>query len=127
MPEETPEVTATETEPIVTPEERLKEIFDAFEANGAPGIEDATNVLFVLDGEGGGSHLLSLAPGKTTWNAGYEGEADVSVKLSVEDFFAIADGKFDGRLGIASERLEVSGDLDKAALMLRAVAPIEAG
>jgi predicted lipid carrier protein YhbT len=41
----------------------------------------------------------------------------VSVTLSAEDLVAVADGKYDGRLLVASERIVVEGDQDLALAM----------
>ena len=40
------------------------------------------------------------------------------MKLSVDDFLAIADGNFDGRLAVASERIEFDGDMSAAESLL---------
>jgi putative sterol carrier protein len=59
-----------------------------------------------------------------TWKAGYDDpEADVTVKLAAADFVAIADGDFDGRLAVASERLEITGDRALAERLLKLVEP----
>jgi putative sterol carrier protein len=104
--------------------DRLKEIFDAFVAKGARGASEASRFVFDLTGEGGGRYLLTLAPDAVTWKAGYaDPEADVTVKLAAADFVAIADGDFDGRLAVASERLEISGDRALAERLLDLVEP----
>lgn len=103
---------------------RVKEIFEAFVAHGAPGAEQTTRFGFELTGEGGGRFLLQLDPGGVSWQSGYaDGETDVSVRLTAEDFVAVADGAFDGRLAVDSERLEISGDRGLAERMLALVAP----
>ena len=104
---------------------RIEEIFKAFEKKGAPSAEAATTFLFDLQGPTGGCHLLHVAPGGVTWTKNYAGDADVRVKLSVEDFLAIADGTFDGRLAVASERIEIEGDLGAAEKLLSAIEPEE--
>ena len=100
---------------------RIEEIFQAFEKKGAPSAQAATTFLFDLQGETGGRHLLRVAPDGVTWTKNHGGDADVRVKLSVDDFLAIADGTFDGRLAVASERIEIEGDLAAAEKLLSAI------
>ena len=116
------------TEPVVEVDvpARLKEIFAAFEAKGAPGAEIAKTFVFELEGTGGGRHLLSLSPEGVTHEDDYSGDADVVVKLTVDDFLALADGGFDGRLAAASERIELTGDMEAAERMLGLIEPEEA-
>lgn len=104
---------------------RIEEIFRAFEKKGAPSAEAETSFLFDLQGESGGRHLVRVAPGSVVWTKDYAGDADVRVKLSVDDFLAIADGTFDGRLAVASERIEIEGDLAAAEKLLSAIEPEE--
>lgn len=114
----------TETPTPAAIADRLKEIFDAFIAKGAAGTAETSRFVFDLTGEGGGRFLLTLAPDAVTWKAGYtEPDADVSVKLAAADFVAIADGDFDGRLAVASERIEIAGDRALAERMLDLVEP----
>ena len=49
--------------------------------------------------------------------------AAVTVKLAAADFVSIADGQFDGRLAVASERIEIAGDRALAERMLELVDP----
>jgi len=104
---------------------RIEEIFKAFEKKGAPAADTAATFLFDLQGATGGRHLLRVAPGSVAWTKDYAGDADVRVKLSVDDFLAIADGTFDGRLAVASERIEIDGDLTAAEKLLSAIEPEE--
>jgi hypothetical protein len=108
---------------------RIEEIFQAFEGKGAAGADREATFLFRLEGEGGGVHLLRISPEAARWERNYAGAdaAEVDIKLSVEDFLSIADGNFDGRLAVASERVEISGDLDLAEKFLGWVEPEEAG
>jgi putative sterol carrier protein len=108
------------------PVDRIEEIFRAFEAKAAPGATSVTTYLFVLEGEAGGQHLLRVAPAGISWEKGYAGAADVTVRLSVDDFLAIADGNFDGRLAVASERIEIEGNREAAEGLFRAIEPEEA-
>ena len=109
------------------PGARIQEIFEAFAAKGARGTEQPATFLFMLDGTAGGSHLLRLDAGSVRWEHAYEGPADVTIKLTVDDFLAIADGTFDGRLAVASERIELSGNLEFAEALLGWIEPEEAG
>jgi alkyl sulfatase BDS1-like metallo-beta-lactamase superfamily hydrolase len=105
---------------------RIKEIFDAFVSHGAAGATSPARVVFELAGEGGGRFLLTLAADAVTWAPGYAAaDADVTVKLTAVDFVAVADGAFDGRLAVASERVELSGDRALAERMLELVEPPE--
>ncbi len=120
--EQTPEV-----EEIVAVDKaaRIEEIFRGFEAKGAVGAAGDASYLFELEGDDGGTHLLKVAPSGVTWESGYSGAADVSVKLSVDDFLAIADGTFDGRLAVASERIEVDGNMELAEGLVGFIEPEE--
>jgi len=105
---------------------RLEEIFRGFEAQGAPGAGAPLSCRIELEGEGGGSHLLHIAPEGVSWEADTQAPgADIGVRLSVEDFLAIADGKFDGRLAVASERIELSGNRELAENVLSWFEPPE--
>jgi putative sterol carrier protein len=112
---------------VLEPADRIEEIFRAFEAKGAAGATSPRTFRFVLQGDGGGSHLLTVSPAGVSWNKDYEGDADVTVRLSVDDFLAIADGNFDGRLAVASERIEIDGDREAAEALLGTIEPEEAG
>lgn len=104
---------------------RIAEIFEGFVAKGAPGAEAGATYLLQLEGEHGGTHLLKVSPGAIEHEAGYTGDADVVVKLSVEDFLSMADGNFDGRLAAASERIEISGDMAAAEALVGSIEPEE--
>jgi putative sterol carrier protein len=116
----------SETAPqAADPGARIEEIFRAFETKGAQAETAAATYLFDLQGPAGGRHLLRIGSGAVRWEKDYDGDADVKVKLSVDDFLAIADGSFDGRLAVASERIEVDGDLTAAESLLGAIEPEE--
>ncbi len=108
--------------PAPDPRARIEEIFRAFEAKGAASAARTATFQFQIEGDGGGSHLLSVGPERTAWTADATGNPDVLVRLSVADFLAIADGAFDGRLAVASERLEISGDMEAAEQLLTWIA-----
>lgn len=114
----------TETGTPATTADRLKEIFDAFVAKGARGTSGTSRFLFDLTGDDGGRYVLTLAPDAVTWTVGRDdAAADVTVKLAAADLVAIADGDFDGRLAVASERIEITGDRALAERMLGLVEP----
>ena len=114
----------TETPTPAPTADRLKEIFDAFVAKGAPGASVTSRFLFDLTGDGGGRFLLTLAPDAVTWTTGGDDTAaDVTLKLAATDLVSIADGDFDGRLAVASERIEIAGDRALAERMLDLVEP----
>jgi putative sterol carrier protein len=104
---------------------RIEEIFRAFETKGAPAATQSASYAFEIQGESGGRHLLRVGPDGVRWEKDYAGEADVRVRLSVDDFLAIADGTFDGRLAVASERIEIEGDLTAAEALLGSIEPEE--
>lgn len=104
---------------------RIEEIFRGFETKGAAGAPGDASYLFELEGENGGTHLLRISPTVVKWETGYTGDADVSVKLSVDDFLAIADGNFDGRLAVASERIELEGNMELAEGLVGFIEPEE--
>ena len=114
----------TETAATISTADRLTEIFDAFVVKGSKGASATARFVFDLKGDGGGRFLLTLAPDEVTWRSGYaDADADVTVKLTAVDFVAIADGEFDGRLAVASERIEISGDRALAETMIKLVDP----
>jgi putative sterol carrier protein len=114
----------TETPTPAATADRLKEIFDAFVAKGAHGASETSRFVFDLTGDGGGRFLLTLAPDAVTWRTGdADAEGDVTVKLAAADFVAIADGDFDGRLAVASERIEIAGNRPLAESLLKLVEP----
>lgn len=116
----------TEPQSATVVHARIKEIFDAFVSHGAPGAESAARVVFDLAGDGGGRFVLTLASAGVSWGPGdAQAEGDVMVKLTAADFVAVADGAFDGRLAVASERIELSGDRALAERMLELVQPPE--
>lgn len=128
QPKTTPFMEETSTvEPVVVVDKaaRIEEIFRGFETKGAIAASGDASYLFELDGDDGGSHLLRVSPSAVKWESGYSGEADVSIKLSVEDFLAIADSNFDGRLAVASERIELSGDMELAEGLVGFIEPEE--
>ena len=105
---------------------RVKEILDAFVLRGALGATTPATFAFDLTGEHGGRFLLKPAADGVSWaGAGTTDEtpADVTVKLAAADFVAIADGQFDGRLAVVSERIEIAGDRALAERMLELVDP----
>ncbi len=116
----------TELAPAPPASERIEEIFRAFEAKGAPHADAERVFIFELTGDDGGRHALEVGPTAVRWRRDYSGSGDVTVRLSVEDFLAIADGRFDGRLAVASERIEVTGDLDAAERLFHAFEAEEA-
>ena len=123
--DETPQLEEAEKVVEIDKAARIEEIFRGFEIKGAVGAAGDASYLFELEGDHGGSHLLRVSPAGVKWENGYSGESDVSVKLSVDDFLAIADGNFDGRLAVASERIELEGNMELAEGLIGIVEPEE--
>ena len=122
----TPTDQAEESEPQPSTDERLSEIFSAFEEYGAAGATESQTCLFRLTGDAGGDYLLTTADGKATVEKDGSGDADITVTLPAEDLVRMADGDFDGRLAVASERIEIDGNLELAATLLGIIEPEEA-
>ena len=122
----TPTDQAEESEPQPSTNERLSEIFSAFEEYGAAGATESQTCLFRLTGDTGGDYLLTTADGKATVEKDGSGDADITVTLPAEDLVRMADGDFDGRLAVASERIEIDGNLELAAALLGIIEPEEA-
>ncbi len=122
----TPTDQAEESEPQPSTDERLSEIFSAFEEYGAAGATESQTCLFRLTGDAGGDYLLTTADGKATVEKDGSGDADITVTLPAEDLVRMADGDFDGRLAVASERIEIDGNLELAAALLGIIEPEEA-
>ena len=59
------------------------------------------------------------------WKNGEGETADATISLDTSDFIAIADGSLDGRLALASEKIELDGDLAAAAQLLRLFFPAD--
>jgi hypothetical protein len=112
-------VTEQPTTPPAPPslQERVREIFGAFHAHGAPGATGTTRYLLRLTGTATGTFLLEVSPEGAVWKNGEGETADVVVKMETSDLLAIADGNMDGRLALAAEKIELEGDLGAAALM----------
>jgi hypothetical protein len=118
----TPASTAT---PAPTVQDRVREIFAAFEAQGAPGATTTTRYLLKLGGNATGVFLLEVTPSGVHWKNGDGETADATISLDTSDFIAIADGSLDGRLALASEKIELDGDLSAAAQLLRNFFPAD--
>jgi hypothetical protein len=117
-----PASTAT---PAPTVQDRVREIFAAFEAQGAPGATTTTRYLLKLGGNATGVFLLEVTPSGVHWKNGDGETADATISLDTSDFIAIADGSLDGRLALASEKIELDGDLSAAAQLLRSFFPAD--
>lgn len=103
----------------------MREIFAAFEAQGAPGATTTTRYLLRLGGNATGVFLLEVGPDGVRWKQGENESADATIQLDTSDFIAIADGSLDGRLALASEKIELEGDLQAAAGLVRLFFPTE--
>lgn len=104
----------------------MREIFAAFEAQGAPGATTTKRYLLKLGGNATGTFLLEAGPDGVHWKQGEHEGADATIRLDTSDFIAIADGSLDGRLALASEKIEIEGDLEAAAGLVRLFFPAEA-
>ena len=60
---------------------------------------------------------------ETDWVASHA--HDATIRIDTSDFIAIADGSLDGRLALASEKIELEGDLGAAAVLLRLFFPAD--
>lgn len=111
--------------PSPTIQDRVREIFSAFEAQGAPGATASARYLLRLGGNATGLFLLEVSPSGVSWKNGEGETADVTIKIDTSDFIAIADGSLDGRLALASEKIELEGDMGVAAQMLHLFFPAQ--
>ena len=116
---------ASTAPPAPTVQDRVREIFAAFEAQGAPGATTTTRYLLKLGGNATGVFLLEVTPSGVHWKNGDGETADATISLDTSDFIAIADGSLDGRLALASEKIELEGDLTAAAQLLRNFFPAD--
>jgi putative sterol carrier protein len=116
---------ATPATPAPTVQDRVREIFAAFEAQGAQGATTTTRYLLKLGGNATGTFLLEVTPSGVHWKNGDGETADATISLDTSDFIAIADGSLDGRLALASEKIELDGDLTAAAQLLRNFVPAD--
>lgn len=103
----------------------MREIFAAFEAQGAPGATTTSRYLLRLGGNATGTFLLEVGPGGVRWKQGENETADTTIRLDTSDFIAIADGSLDGRLALASEKIEIEGSLEAAAGLVKLFFPAE--
>lgn len=117
----------TASTPTVPPtvQDRVREIFSAFEAQGAPGATTTTRYLLKLEGSATGVFLLEVTPSGVHWKNGEGESADATIRIDTSDFIAIADGSLDGRLALASEKIELEGDLPSAAQLLSLFFPAD--
>jgi predicted lipid carrier protein YhbT len=111
--------------PSPTIQDRVREIFSAFEAQGAPAATTTARYLLRLAGNATGTFLLEVSPTGVKWKNGEGEEADVTIRMDTSDFIAIADGSLDGRLALASEKIDLEGDLGVAAQMLHLFFPAQ--
>ena len=112
----------TESSQPPDPAVRLDEIFNAFARPGPTGADRSALCRFDLEGEGGGSFVVRVTPEEIRREQDSDAlEPDITVALSVEDFLRLADGTFDGELALKSERIEISGDLELAAVFVELV------
>lgn len=113
--------------PVAPPslQDRVREIFHAFEAQGAPGATTTNRYLLKLGGAATGIFLLEVSPSGVNWKTGEGESADVTIDIDTNDFIAIADGSLDGRLALASEKIELDGDLSSAAQLLKLFFPYD--
>ncbi len=100
---------------------KIDRICQAFHSHGAPGATATTSYMFCLSGEGGGDLRLTLSPEGAVWERDASGDTDLVVRMSADDFVAMADGKIDGRFAVASERIEIEGERETALAMLAQV------
>ncbi len=103
----------------------MREIFAAFEAQGAPAVTTTTRYLLKLGGNATGTFLLEVSPDGVRWKQGENETADATIRLETSDFIAIADGSLDGRLALASEKIELEGNLEAAAGLVRLFFPAD--
>ena len=106
-------------------QDRVREIFNAFEVQGAPGVTTTMRYLLRLTGAATGTFLLEVRPDGVKWKNGEGETADATIILDTNDFIAIADGSLDGRLALASEKIELEGDLGAAAVLRRLFFPAD--
>lgn len=107
-------------------QDRVREIFSAFEVQGAPGATARSRYLLRLSGNATGTFVLDVSPEGVRWQQGESEDADVTIRIDTNDFIAIADGSLDGRLALASEKIELEGDMDAAARLVTLFFPAEA-
>ena len=69
------------------------------------------NVLFVVNGKGGGTWTIRLRPPSAGVVAGSEWKANLKIKITAEEMGNILIGKFDASTAIAEGNVELSGDL----------------
>jgi putative sterol carrier protein len=103
----------------------VREIFSAFEAQGAPGASETSRFVLRLSGNATGTFLLEVSPDGVHWKQGEIDDADATIRIDTNDFIAIADGSLDGRLALASEKIELEGDLAAAARLVSLFFPAE--
>lgn len=106
-------------------QDRVREIFSAFEAQGAPGATTTSRYLLKLGGNATGTFLLEVSPSGVQWKNGEGEQAEATIRIDTSDFIAIADGSLDGRLALASEKIELEGDLEAASRLLHLFFPAQ--
>jgi len=79
-------------------------------------------VRFDLSGEGGGSLVIRIEPGRADVARGRVGDPDTRIRAAARDFFAILDGTENVDVLHLKGRLEVEGDLG-VAMKLRTLFP----
>ncbi|MBJ80031.1 MAG: hypothetical protein CMH60_01815 [Myxococcales bacterium] len=69
------------------------------------------NVLFIVNGKGGGTWTIRLRPPTAGVVSGSEWKADLQIKITADEMANILVGKFDANKAIAEGNVELSGDL----------------
>lgn len=98
-----------------TAEGALEWLRKSFRSEAANGLEARYQLELV--GEGGGTIRVRVAAGSATIEAGPDPEADVRMRLALEDWFAALEGRENVDLLYMAGRLEIEGSLSLASRM----------
>ncbi len=108
---------------MTTASEKMDQAAIAIAQNSAAASAVDAVYKFVLDGEGGGSWIVSLK-GTPTITAG-DGEAECTIKMAASDYVDMIEGRVQGQDLFFAGRLQIEGDMGLA-MKLQALTEIMA-
>lgn len=97
---------------MTTAAEKMEQAAVAIQKNSAAASAVNATYKFVLDGEGGGTWILSLK-GAPTIKQG-DGEAECTIKMGAKDYVDMIEGRIQGQDLFFAGRLQIEGDMGLA-------------
>lgn len=108
---------------MTTAAEKMEQAAVAIQKNSAAASAVGAIYKFVLDGDGGGTWILTLK-GVPTIKQG-DGEAECTIKMAAKDYVDMMEGRVQGQDLFFAGRLQIEGDMGLA-MKLQALTEIMA-